>query len=72
MLHQIKITDLNTFESKQQIAGVFGNGKNKSLNIISKVLKSGKIYSYYSVEVSRVERLQTQFLGEAIFEYNKY
>lgn len=69
--HLLEIKDLENFQSKTQIAGAFGNGNNKSLNIVTTFVED-ELYSYFTMEVSRQEQLQTPYLDSAIKEYNHY
>lgn len=50
MKHQLKTIDLINFESKTQIAGQFGNGISKSLNIKTIVTDQNEAYSLFTVE----------------------
>lgn len=71
MKHTIEPKDLDCFESKTQIAGAFGRGEDKSLNIFTKVTIAHKIHSRFTVEHRNNEIFQSEDLKEAIIEYNK-
>jgi hypothetical protein len=68
--HIISIEQLETFESKQQIAGYFGRDEYKALNIYTKVTIANKINSKFTVEHRYNEVLETDDLKEAIEQYN--
>lgn len=70
--HILNTEDLLSFNTKIQLAAAFGNGNNKSLNIVSLINTEGEIYSYFTVERSKAEQIQTPSLKVAIDEYNNY
>ncbi len=70
--HVLNIDDLANFESRIQIAGSFGNGNNKSLEIVSKITIRDQIFSCFVVSDHNIARLTTTNLSKAITEYNTY
>jgi len=70
MSHQLNTSDLQNFESKTQIAGQFGGGYNKSLNIKTIVTIHNQIVSQFTVEENRKEIYISDNLELAIRSYN--
>jgi hypothetical protein len=70
MSHQLKTSELQNFESKTQIAGQFGSGYNKSLNIKTIVTIHNQIVSQFIVEENRKEIYISDNLELAILAYN--
>ena len=70
MAHQLNISDLQSFESKTQLAGEFGNGNHKSLNIKTIITIHNKIVSQFIVEERKQEIYVSDNLELAILAYN--
>lgn len=70
MLYQLKTTDLQNFESKTQIAGQFGNGISKSLNIKTAITSNNEAYSLFTVENHNKVIFSHSNLELAINAYN--
>lgn len=71
MNHQLQTGDLQNFESKTQLAGQFGQGVNKSLNIRTIVTITNQIVSNFTVEHNKQEVFLTDNLESAIVRYNQ-
>lgn len=70
MSHQLQTSELQNFESKTQIAGAFGQGQHKSLNIKTIVTIHNQIVSQFTVEDHRKEIYISDNLELAILAYN--
>ena len=70
MSHQLTTTDLQNFQSKTQIAGHFGNGHHKSLNIQTIITIHNQIVSQFTVEERNKEIYILDNLKLAILAYN--
>jgi hypothetical protein len=68
--HQLQTSELKNFESKTQIAGQFGNGHHKSLNIKTIITINNQIVSQFTVEERNKEIYVTDNLELAILAYN--
>lgn len=71
MKHKLKIENMFNFESKTQIAGSFGKGENKSLNIVTKITILGEVTSVITVEKYGIVVFTTTVLKDAINTYNE-
>ena len=70
MSHQLQTSELQNFESKTQIAGAFGQGQHKSLNIKTVVTINNQIVSNFTVEERYKEIYVSDNLELAILAYN--
>jgi hypothetical protein len=70
MSHQLQTSELQNFESKTQIAGAFGQGQHKSLNIKTVVTINNQIVSNFTVEERYKEIYVSDNLELAIRAYN--
>lgn len=70
MSHQLELIDLMSFQSKTRIAGAFGNGQNKSLNIVSEIGMLGLLTSKFTLEHNSKVIYTTDVLLNAIQAYN--
>lgn len=70
MSHTLSLEDLESFESRTTLAGSFGKGDNKSLNVVNKITITGDIHSQFTVEHHRNVVFTSQRLIDAIMHYN--